>query len=44
MLECQNCNKVVEILAHTTRGKVAVSLCLDCLKIPLDQFKVKAVA
>ena len=44
MLECNNCKKVVEIIAHTTRGKIAVSLCLDCIKIPLHQFNVKAVA
>jgi len=44
MLECNNCKKVVEIIAHTTRGKVAVSLCLDCIKIPLHEFNAKAVA
>jgi len=45
MLECNNCKKVVEIIAHTTRGNnIPVSICLDCIKIPLDQFNVKAVA
>jgi hypothetical protein len=44
MLECNYCNKVVEIIAHTTRGTLPIALCLDCLKIPLDQFNVKAVA
>jgi hypothetical protein len=44
MLECNNCQKVVEIIAHTTRGNEAVSLCLDCIKIPLHEFNAKVAA